>query len=309
MGLGEKKLHICMTMVVERIVALSPMGGPPDWDFAEHSVRSFCETLRVYGLRATLFIVPDTAEKQSELFRDLAESTGAELGMHMHPQCWKDNYLNSDDHEYLGGYSGEDQFQILSEGLSQWTEAIGFRPVSFRGGNFSANDETFGVLVDLGFTHGSVSQPGRVVSRYRASWSDAVWDVHRPHKAFRCAEGDLDFVEVPLTSDRLRTDHWTGVGDVRIENATAEQIGLAASQEVIRQTEEDRPLKHICILTHNFVNYWASDEGEENRLVILKQAILGFKELGERLDLQVVGSTTQDIRNTYLETERGSLGN
>jgi hypothetical protein len=302
---AKEILYVCMTMDVERIAALSPMGGPPDWDFAERSVRSYCEVLEGFGLKATLFIVPDTAEKQADLFRELADSTGAELGMHMHPQCWRDHYLNPDDHEYLGGYSGADQAQILADGLAQWTDAIGFRPVSFRGGNFSANDETFGVLADLGFTHGSVSQPGRVVTKYRASWPDAVWDVHRSHRAFRCAAGDLDFVEVPLTSDRNRSDHWTGVGDVRIENATAEQIVVAARQEVTRQIEEARPLRHICILTHNFVNYWAVDDKEEGRLAVLKEAVEGFVKMGEQLGLETRGATTLDIRNAYLEAERG----
>jgi hypothetical protein len=295
-----------MTMDVERIAACSPMGGPPDWDFAERSVRSYCELLKGHGFKVTLFIVPDTAEKQAGLFRELADSTGAELGMHMHPQCWRDHYLNPDDHEYLGGYSGIDQYRILEEGMSQWEYAIGHQPKAFRGGNFSANDETFGVLVDLGFKHGSVSQPGRTVTKFRASRPDAVWDVHRPHRSFRCAEGNLDFVEeIPLTSDRSRSDHWTGVGDVRLENASSEQIVSAASQEVTRQVEESVPLKHVCILTHNFVNYWSQDALKENRLDVLKRALEGFDHMAENFGLEVRGATTADIRKAYLETERG----
>lgn len=85
--MAGETLHICMTMDVERIAENSPMGGPPDWDFAERSVRSYCEGLQSFGLPATLFIVPDTADLQSGLFRSLASETGAELGMHMHPQC------------------------------------------------------------------------------------------------------------------------------------------------------------------------------------------------------------------------------
>ena len=294
-----------MTMDVERIAEHSPMGGPPDWAFAERSVRSYCETLRSFGLKATLFIVPDAADKQSALFQSLAAETGAELGMHMHPQCWRDHYLDPYRHEYLGGYSGEDQKRIMGEGADQWEAAIGFRPKTFRGGNCSANDETFRTLVDLGFTQGSVSQPGRVVSRYRASWADAVWDVHRPHEAFRCAAGDLDFVEVPLTSDRHRSDHWTGVGDVRIESVTSEQIVVAADGEVRRQMDESVPIKHICILTHNFVNYWSTDEEAGGRLDVLKRAVEGFLNIGETLEIDAVGSTTADIREAYIKPERG----
>ena len=150
-----------------------------------------------------------------------------------------------------------------------------------------------------------MSQPGRVVSKYRASWADAVWDVHRPHEAFRCAAGDLDFIEVPLTSDRHRTDHWTGVGDVRIEDATSEQIAAAAGEEVRRQVAEGAPIKHVCILTHNFVNYWSADEGEGGRMDVLRRAVEGFHKVGEAQGLEVTGSTTADIREAYIETERG----
>ena len=295
-------------MDVERIKPLSPMGGPPDWDFAERSVRSYCEVLQSYGLKATLFIVPDTAEEQAELFKDLGGSGSVELGMHMHPQCWGDRYKRSEEHEYLGGYSGKDQHRILSGGLDQFESAIGVRPRAFRGGNFSANDETFRTLVDLGFTHGSVSQPGRTVTRYRAAWADAVWEVHRAHTAFRCAEGDLDFVEVPLTSDRTVTDHWTGIGDVRIEGATSEQILKAASQEVSRQIEGSVLIKHVCILTHNFVNYWSADADSEGRLDILKQSLDGFGQIAEKLGLELCGSTTADVREAYLTRERGGNG-
>lgn len=296
-----ERLHVCMTMDVERIRAKSPMGGPPDWAFAERSVRAYCEALGERKLKATLFIVPDTAEKQAAVFRELRDAGLAELGLHLHPQCTGDRYRDPDAHEYLGGYDGAGQRALIEAAMEQFEAAIGARPRTFRGGNFSANDETFGVLTDLGFTHGSVSQPGRAVARVRAVWTDAVWDVHRPHRAFRCAEGDLDFVEVPLTSDRKRTDHWTGVGDVRLEGASADEIVSAASQEVTRQVETGAAVKHVCILTHNFVNY--GGEGADSRLGVLKGALDGFSDLADSLGLEMTGSTTDDIRQAYTERE------
>ncbi len=294
-----------MTMDVERIAACSPAGGPPDWDFAARSVRSYCEILRASDFAPTLFVVPDTADTQAELLIGLSETTGAELGMHMHPQCWRDNYLDADRHEYLGGYTGVEQRRIIGEGREQWEGAIGFAPRAFRGGNFSANDETFQVLVDAGFTHGSVSQPGRVLPQFRAVWAGAIWDVHRPHEAFRNARGDLDFVEIPLTSDRTVSDNWTGVGDVRIESASADSIVCAAKQEVLRQIEESSPVKHVCILTHNFVNYWSENESDRGRQGVLESAVSGLMEMGQGLGLEVCGVTTAEIRETYLDRERG----
>ena len=294
-------LHVCMTMDVERIAEQSPTGGPPDWDFAERSARAYCEILHANGLRATLFIVPDTARRQPDLYLDLAETTGAELDMHLHPQCWRDRYLHADRHDYLGGYAGQAQLEMLEVAKAEWMEAIGFEPASFRGGNFSANDETFAALVEAGFTHGSVSQPGRAVTWMRAVWSDAIWDVHRPHRAFRGAVGDLDFIEVPLTSDRAQHEHWTGVGDVRLESAEASQVSKAARQEVMRQVGEDIAIKHVCILTHNFVNYWSS-EGDGSAHV-LRDTIESFQSLAADLGLEMVGSTTADVRRAYLKTE------
>jgi len=290
-------------MDVERIRSLCPMGGPETWESGEEAVRSYCGTLSEHGLRATLFVVPDTATKQGDILQEVAGQTGAELGMHFHPQYWRDRYKSADDHEFLGGYSGEQQYELLSEALSQVTEGLRRQPKAFRGGNFSANDETFEVLVRLGFTHGSVSQPGRTVAKVRAVWPGACPDVHRAHRAFRFLPGDLDFIEVPATSDRERTDNWTGVGDVRFEAATPEQIANAVRQEVTRQIEEGAPVKHVCLFTHNFVSYWSEGGTGESKHDILVGAIERIHEIAEELGLEVRGATIADVRSAFLEAE------
>jgi hypothetical protein len=292
-------------MDVERIGDYSPTGGPPDWAFAARSVRGYCDALSRRGMSPTLFVVPDTALEQGVLLRQLAEKTGAELGLHMHPQCWKDHYLNPDGHGYLGAYRGADQYEILSEALEQIGDCLGDRPQAFRGGNFSANDETFRTLTELGFTHGSVSQPGRSVARYQACWKDADPDVHLGHEAFRLIPGRLDFVEVPLTSDRERTDHWTGVGDVRVEGATAVEIAKAVRQEVGRQVGDDAPIKHVCLLTHNTVNYWSEDLSEKGRVGVLMQALDYLDEIADDLGLEIRGTTIANVREAFLAA-RGS---
>jgi len=295
-------------MDVERIKPHSPTGGPEDWDFAERSVRAYCSCLNDFGIKPTLFVVPDTAEAQRDVLLECAETYRAEIGFHIHPQCLGGRWRDPDAHEYLGGYSRAEQAALIAEGVDQWVSALGFQPRSFRGGNFSANDETFGLLVSLGFTHGSVSQPGRQVTRFRATWADAVWDIHRPHEAFRCAPGDLDFVEVPLTSDRTQTDHWTGVGDVRLEGASPDEILKASRQEIARQVENPEALNHACILTHNFVNFWSCDESQGGRRGVLEETIRGLQELGDTNGLTTVGATTQDVRAAYLKREKDHRG-
>lgn len=302
--MAREPLYVCMTMDVERIVEFSPIGGPPTWEFGERAVRAYCGLLAEHGLPVTLFVVPDTATEQGEMLREVVEQTGSELGMHIHPEYWRDHYKNPKAHDCLGGYTGEEQRRILAEALEQTTEGLGVRPRAFRGGNFSANDATFGVLVDLGFTHGSVSQPGRAVSRVKAVWRDACPDVHRAHRAFRMVPGDLGFIEVPLTSDRERTDHWTGVGDVRFEGATPEQVAKAVRQEVTQQVKEKALLKHVCFLTHSYVNYWSSDESERGRRGVLKGSISKIRRIADELGLEVKGATIRDVREAFLVAER-----
>jgi peptidoglycan/xylan/chitin deacetylase (PgdA/CDA1 family) len=296
----REPLYVCMTMDVERIRDFSPTGGPPDWAFAARSVRAYCDALAGRGMSATLFVVPDTALEQGVLLQQLAEETGAELALHMHPQCWKDHYLNPDAHGYWGAYTGSDQQAMLLEALGQIGDCLGDRPRGFRGGNFSANDETFRILTELGFTHGSISQPGRSMTRYQACWQDADPDVHFAHEAFRLIPGDLDFVEVPLTSDRERTEHWTGVGDVRIESASATEIAKAVRQEVGRQVGDDAPIKHVCLFTHNTVNYWSDDMSEKGRLAVLLQALVCLDEIAEDLGLEIRGTTIANVREAFL---------
>ena len=296
----REPLYVCMTMDVERIRDFSPTGGPPDWASAARSVRAYCDALAGRGMSATLFVVPDTALEQGMLLQQLAEETGAELALHMHPQCWKDHYLNPDAHGYWGAYTGSDQQAMLLEALDQIGDCLGDRPRGFRGGNFSANDETFRILTELGFTHGSISQPGRSMTRYQACWQDADPDVHFAHEAFRLIPGDLDFVEVPLTSDRERTEHWTGVGDVRIESASATEIAKAVRQEVGRQVGDDAPIKHVCLFTHNTVNYWSDDMSEKGRLAVLLQALDYLDEIAEDLGLEIRGTTIANVREAFL---------
>ena len=302
--MAQEPLYVCMTMDVERACEACGRGGPPTWEFAERSVWSYCGLLAEHGFPATLFVVPDTATEQGRMLLDVARETGAELGMHIHPQLWRDHYKHPEACDYLGGYPAEAQYQMLSEALEQVSEGIGMKPRAFRPGNCSANDDTFGVLVELGFTHGSVSQPGRAVSRVKAVWQDACPDVHRAHRAFRMVPGDLDFIEVPITSDRKRTDHWTGVGDVRFERTTPKSLTQAVRQEVFRQVEQKTSLKHVCLFTHNTFNYWSAEDSEEGKRGVVEATIPGLREIADEFGLEVKGATIAQVREAFLEVEK-----
>lgn len=290
-------VHVCFTIDVERIKEKSPSGGPPSWELAERSARDYCMFLRERGYPVTLFIVPDVAERQASLFRALA-ADGHECGLHFHPKSWRDNYQQAEQWEELGGYSAEEQESMLRQASSQWAAAIGREPTCFRPGCFSANDWTFPVLASLGFRCGSVSQPERCAPRVCAVWAGADRSVHRAHRAFRPVAGDLDFVEVPVTVDSRRRDHWTGTGDTRFEGCDVEQVLAGAEDHLRWQVENNAPLKHLCFFTHNFVGYDEADP--QSRLPILRGVVDRLPEVLAPLDLAPQGRTVSATGEAFL---------
>ena len=151
------------------------------------------------GYPVTLFAHPEVAVAQPGLLLELQEA-GACLGMHLHPYKFDDARYPRD----LGYFTAEQQTDLISSASKVWSDALGQHPRYFRGGVFSANDATFGVLAELGFHGGSVSCPGRVLPEAMAIWAGAELYPHRANLSFRQIEGDSDFVEVPISVDTSR---------------------------------------------------------------------------------------------------------
>lgn len=119
------------------------------------------------------------------------------MGLHLHPYKFdKGQYLLD-----LGAYSAIDQQKILGEASNAWEEALDQKPRYFRAGYFSANDSTFQVLQDLGFTGSSISWPERVLQTHYSVWAGAELYRHRAHLTFRQLSGDNNFIEVPVSVD------------------------------------------------------------------------------------------------------------
>ena len=292
------ELCVCFTMDVERIRPESPTGGPVSWEAGEASVRSYCDYLGGCGYPVTMFIAPEAGERQRTLFRGL-RCDGHECGMHLHPHSWRDHYRDPDAHEYLGAYPPEIQHAILDQARNQLADALGFAPMAFRPGNFSANDDTFVALDAVGFLCGSVSQPGRCVPKLRAVWTGATRAVHRAHRAFRLIPGDLDFVEVPLTVGAIPSDHWTGVEDTRFEDREASDVLRAIEATLQWQTENNAQLKHLCFFTHNFVSYDDNDAAGPSRLPVLRSVLEGIPEVADQFGLEPQGCTVSAAAEAF----------
>jgi peptidoglycan/xylan/chitin deacetylase (PgdA/CDA1 family) len=276
-------------MDVEALDEFSHEGGPPDWDFSERALRGFTEALQGRGLVATLFVTPRAAEAHAALLTELA-AAGHELGLHVHPQ-------DEGRPEYLGALTGEEQERLLEATADRFAAALGYRPGSFRPGNFSANDYTFPALVAQGFDRGSVSTPGRNFTRVRANWVDAEPYPHYVHAANRLLAGDLPFFEVPVTSDPTSMI-WGGLQpvDLRIELSDARAHGFTLRKVVDWQIERKVRCLTLVPITHNVFDY--SSETDFRRQVLLG-VIDEIHRCADTRDLTVTPATLAGLKAAY----------
>ena len=285
--MAPKPLYVIFTQDCEQLMDDSLHGGPEVWSVSERSVTGFADTLEGYGLSATFFIVAQTAAAQPALYHDL-ENRGFEIGLHIHPQ---DTGLGYTD--YLGGHTFEEQVQMFDTVADQWADAIGKRPTTFRGGNFSANDQTYPALVATGFTHGSVSSPGRQYDMAKAIWQCAVPYAHYAHKANRLFPGDLDFYEIPLTCDQVRRRAPHLPMELRIEGGDG-----VTHRQTIRQAwadmaeyPDDAP-RIIMPFTHN-THFYDDTNGEKRQA--LDAIVDEISSIADEEGYTVVGGTIGSV--------------
>jgi hypothetical protein len=281
-------IFITFTMDVERIAERSPTGGPVSWEQSERAIRGFADVLTTNDLVATLFITPETATVHPQLFFEL-EQRGFELGMHLHPQSFRDNSYR----EHLGGYGYEQQVEILSQAQNDWAEALGRRSASFRPGHFSANDATFRALYDCGFRQGSVSPPERQIPSLRSVWRGADPDAHHAHPSFRLIAGDLDFYECPMTVDADRRIYdGDSALEFRIEWGTAEELLSVVAKRVDDLVERDVAVKSLVSITHNMFEFEDPDDAYRHCLDGVSE---GIRRVVEPSGLTLVPATLAEV--------------
>jgi len=168
---------------------------PRTWEASARSIDGFCATLLAAGHRPTLFCALSVVANQTPLIEEYA-SAGAEVGLLVDP-----SELRPGLRHQLGHYSADDQREIVRVSVHRFLQMLGSRPRSVRSNEFSASDETFGVLRQNGFLQGSVSEPGRHVRQVDAMWEGAVPDPHLADAGDRLRAGSLEFLEVPVTTD------------------------------------------------------------------------------------------------------------
>jgi peptidoglycan/xylan/chitin deacetylase (PgdA/CDA1 family) len=231
--------------------------GPADYRESERSIRGYVGLAASRGFPVTLFVHPEVAAAHRELLLDL-QGKGACLGLHVHPYKLRGGRHRCD----LGAYSAREQRDILVEAMDAWEGALGKPPRYFRAGYFSANDATFGVLCDLGFRGGSLSNPGRVLPAHQSVWAGAVHYPHRANLAFRQIAGDSEFVEVPVSVATGRPVQRGHAGEAGYEwpYVPHSYDHGQVVREIISRFAADRPaLPTLVTDTHNDQDY--ADEG------------------------------------------------
>jgi len=280
--MGREPLYVIFTQDCEQLRENSRHGGPETWELSERSITGLADYLESQGLRATFFIVAQTAHAHSRLFREL-ERRGFELGLHIHPQ---DTGFGFDD--YVGGYTLEEQVRLFDLVSDYYAQAIGKRPVTFRGGNFSGNDMTYPALVATGFRQGSCSSPGRLYTQAKAVWQGTDPYPHHAHKANRLYAGDLEFYEVPITCDQK---HWRNAylpGELRIEGGDAATHHRTIQVALDEMIEKKVQPKVIVPFTHNHLEY---DDPHAERRRVLEAMVHSIRELAAERGLVVTQAT------------------
>ncbi len=289
--MNDKRVFVCFTMDCETLQGRAGAGGPADWKLAEQAMRGYVEYLADRGYSATLFLVPETAEVLSHVAQDLA-AAGADIGSHMHPQDADVGYDG-----YLGEFDYDTQWQILGRARDRFAQAIGFAPTSFRPGNFSANNHTFSVLVDLGYRQGSVSLPGRQIAKIAARWDGAEPFAHWANGNDYKRAGNLDFLELPCTAHPQDASHpREGVDPrhLRLERDDFCEYGRQiVEQSLDMQIANNHPLKVIVAMTHNTRDYGNPAEPARQHLQWLLDTI---EQAAAARGLELVPATLARIR-------------
>ena len=270
-------IHVCWTIDCE-----ATQKAIGDTALGIRSLRGFCDLLLANGCAGTLFVVPGDARAYPALLRELA-GAGLQIGLHFHPQ-------EEGHQDYCGAYTAGEQYEMYRRALEQFAEAVGFRPETFRTGNCSANDSTFPVTRELEFTSCSHSMPGRNLPGLRSNWVNAPLSVHSTHRANRLLEGDMDLVEVPVTTDP-DSMLWSGghPQDLRVELFDAKNHRYMIDKVLSR--EQARPpgrVRTLVVLTHNIFDY--SDPADFRRQT-MEQMIRDFGQLADQKGIELLPST------------------
>ncbi|MBE2204008.1 MAG: polysaccharide deacetylase family protein [Chthoniobacterales bacterium] len=262
-----------------------------DAALGERAIRGLGEMLAETGTKGTFLVIPGDITVHASIYREL-EQQGHEVGLHYHP--WQ-----AERSEFFGVEAPEGQRELLREGIDRFAQAMGRRPFAFCPGYGSANDHTYGILEELGFTHGLVSIPTRDLPQCACVWGNSPLDPHYPHRYNKSLEGDVNFVDLPVTIDP-QSRMWGGAHplDLRVELVDAKNHFYTIDKAIKRQQRDQTPLRQVHSITHNIFEF--GDRSNFRRETYMG-IVAATKAIAEREGLRFRGATLAEIAEGYRE--------
>ena len=158
-------------------------------DGREYGIHYLMDFFDHYGAKGLFFV--DIAEawecgkdKIENVLRDI-DRRGHDIGVHLHPDRMADN-----NRRYLWQYSYEEQYKMLFKCTEFYEKVLHRKPLSFRAGRYGADNQTIGILSELGYKYEMSGFCGN-----RFCKMDAVIAGNKVIKI-----GDTGLTEVPVTS-------------------------------------------------------------------------------------------------------------
>lgn len=291
----RRDVHVVVSMDCERVTEDSLITGTPSWDMGRRAVSGLADLLEKEGFRGTFLPTPDTAAKQASLFGEVA-GRGFEVGMQLHCRSFGD--LRYD--QVLGHYGRDQQQVILTQAKDAWEQALGRSLATYRSGYLSASDHTFPILAELGVRQTSCSKPGRYLPNLAARWLGALPYAHRANTACRLESGNLDLVEVPITShpgERFFARDCFDPKDPRPDSNYPPEVYLEiVDAALLEMALIDPPVATFVILTHNTLDYGSRDEPRRAHML----AMLRYLRTKESQGWRVVPSSLTKVRQALL---------
>ncbi len=143
--------YIIPTIDVEAIRTLSKLGNFDDLILGKignefFGTEKIAEIIQQYGGKGTFYI--DFAEKDHGIDRlkMLSENIlkyNSDIQLHVHPQ-----FIGDKTRYLLNSYSKDEQKEIINNSIDVYKKCLGEKPISFRAGGYSADDNTLEVLSD-----------------------------------------------------------------------------------------------------------------------------------------------------------------
>jgi peptidoglycan/xylan/chitin deacetylase (PgdA/CDA1 family) len=298
----DKHLYVTVSVDCERIRAESYRNdGTASWEMGRRAVLGLAELLEAEGLKGTFLPTPATAERQAGLFHQV-RAAGHEVGMQFHCDSFRDGRYA----KVLGEYGLDEQRQILTEAKADWEAALGLPLLTYRSGYLSASNDTYPIVAELGVKTCSCCKPGRYRPEIAAWWYGALPYPHRTNATNRLIPGDLDLVEVPVTShpgERFSGERGFDPRELRPDS----QHDPAVYREIVdlslwEQEMLGAPLRNLVVLTHNTIDY--TDRGDHRRDLLL-QTLSHIKAKASD-NCTIVPATLSDVREALSHSDAGT---